>query len=134
MNNRYWLFRRHSVFYLQDAQTRQKESLHTRNHMVPLHEHMAIANRARHGHIKLLYVASETLLRPEILVLLEQRRLFRVNLSNPARANYCRCWRAITRKMVSNTASSDLPASSARKRNTKQPLSCNRASFLRSRR
>ncbi len=31
MNNRYWLFRRHGVFYLQDAQTRQKESLHTRS-------------------------------------------------------------------------------------------------------
>jgi hypothetical protein len=31
MNNRYWLFRRHGVFYLQDAQNRQKESLHTRS-------------------------------------------------------------------------------------------------------
>jgi ATP-dependent DNA helicase RecQ len=45
------------------------------NHMVPIHEHTAITNRARHGHLKLLYVAPETLLRPEILVLLEQSRL-----------------------------------------------------------
>jgi hypothetical protein len=29
MNNRYWLFRRNGVFYLQDATTRQKESLKT---------------------------------------------------------------------------------------------------------
>jgi integrase len=28
MKNRYWLFRRNGVFYLQDAETRQKESLH----------------------------------------------------------------------------------------------------------
>ena len=29
MNNRYWLYRRQGVFYLQDARTRQKESLRT---------------------------------------------------------------------------------------------------------
>ena len=45
------------------------------NHMVPLHEHTAITNRIRRGLIKLLYVAPETLLRPETLVLLEQSRL-----------------------------------------------------------
>jgi len=31
MKNRYWLFRRHGVFYLQDAHTRQRESLKTSN-------------------------------------------------------------------------------------------------------
>ncbi len=31
MKNRYWLYRRNGVFYLQDAQTRQRESLHTTN-------------------------------------------------------------------------------------------------------
>ena len=31
MNNRYWLFQRHGVFYLQDAHTRERESLRTRN-------------------------------------------------------------------------------------------------------
>ena len=31
MNNRYWLFQRRGVFYLEDANTRQKESLRTRN-------------------------------------------------------------------------------------------------------
>ena len=31
MNNRYWLFKRHGVFYLQDAHTRERESLRTRN-------------------------------------------------------------------------------------------------------
>ena len=45
------------------------------NHMVPIHEHTAITNHARRGHLKLLYVAPETLLRPEIIVLLEQSRL-----------------------------------------------------------
>src|SRR5208337_3566841 len=45
------------------------------NHMVPIHEHTAITNRIRRGLIKLLYVAPETLLRPETLVLLEQSRL-----------------------------------------------------------
>ena len=32
MKKRYWLFRRNGVYYLQDAETRQKESLHTRDH------------------------------------------------------------------------------------------------------
>jgi ATP-dependent DNA helicase RecQ len=45
------------------------------NHMVPIHEHTAITNRVRRGHVKLLYVAPETLLRPETLMLLEQSRL-----------------------------------------------------------
>ncbi len=45
------------------------------NHMVPLDEHLAITHRIRRGLIKLLYVAPETLLRPEMLVLLEQARL-----------------------------------------------------------
>ncbi len=45
------------------------------NHMVPLHEHTAITHRIRSGLIKLLYVAPETLRRPETLVLLEQARL-----------------------------------------------------------
>ncbi len=45
------------------------------NHMVPIQEHTAIANRVRRGEIKLLYVAPETLLRPEILMLLEHSRL-----------------------------------------------------------
>ena len=45
------------------------------NHLVPIHEHTAITNRIRRGLIKLLYVAPETLLRPETLVLLEQARL-----------------------------------------------------------
>ena len=31
MKNRFWLFQRHGVFYLQDSQTRRKESLHTRD-------------------------------------------------------------------------------------------------------
>lgn len=31
MKNRFWLFRRRGVFYLQDTQTRQKESLRTRD-------------------------------------------------------------------------------------------------------
>ena len=45
------------------------------NHMVAIQEYTAITSRVRLGHIKLLYVAPETLLRPEILVLLEQSRL-----------------------------------------------------------
>ena len=45
------------------------------NHMVPLHEYTSIVNRVRHGNIRILYVAPETLLRPETLVLLEQSRL-----------------------------------------------------------
>ena len=31
MKNRFWLFKRHGIFYIQDAQTRRKSSLHTRN-------------------------------------------------------------------------------------------------------
>ena len=31
MKNRFWLFRRNGIFYLQDAQSRGKESLHTRD-------------------------------------------------------------------------------------------------------
>src|SRR5437588_5461151 len=42
------------------------------NHMVSIHEYTAITSRVRHGHIKILYLAPETLLRPETLVLLEQ--------------------------------------------------------------
>ena len=45
------------------------------NHMVPLHEHTAITHLIRRGLIKLLYVAPETLLRPETLMLLEQAGL-----------------------------------------------------------
>ena len=45
------------------------------NCTVPLHEYMAIMNRVRHGEIRLLYVAPETLLRPETLLLLEQSHL-----------------------------------------------------------
>ena len=39
------------------------------------HEYVAIANRVRHGGVKILYVAPETLLRPETLLLLEQSHL-----------------------------------------------------------
>jgi ATP-dependent DNA helicase RecQ len=45
------------------------------NHMVALPEHVAITQRARHGAIKILYLAPEALLRPETLVLLQQSRL-----------------------------------------------------------
>jgi ATP-dependent DNA helicase RecQ len=45
------------------------------NHTVPLRDYTAIANRARQGSIRLLYVAPETLLRPETLLLLEQSHL-----------------------------------------------------------
>ena len=31
MNNRYWPFQRHGVFYLQDGHTRERESLRTRS-------------------------------------------------------------------------------------------------------
>lgn len=31
MKHRFWLFRRHGVFYIQDSRTRHKESLHTRD-------------------------------------------------------------------------------------------------------
>ena len=41
------------------------------NHMVPLHEWITIAHAARRGEIKLLYLAPETLLKPETLLLLE---------------------------------------------------------------
>ena len=39
------------------------------------HEYVAVANRVRRGDIRILYVAPETLLRPETLVLMEQSRL-----------------------------------------------------------
>jgi ATP-dependent DNA helicase RecQ len=39
------------------------------------HEYVAITKRIRHGGVKILYVAPETLLRPETLLLLEQSRL-----------------------------------------------------------
>ncbi len=45
------------------------------NHTVPVHEYTAIMNRARHGDTRLLYVAPETLLRPETLLLMEHSRL-----------------------------------------------------------
>jgi ATP-dependent DNA helicase RecQ len=45
------------------------------NHMVPLHDYTAIVSSIRQGRTKILYVAPETLLRPEIFVLLEQSRL-----------------------------------------------------------
>jgi ATP-dependent DNA helicase RecQ len=45
------------------------------NHMVPLNEYTATMNRARQGSLRLLYLAPETLLRPEMLLLLEQSRL-----------------------------------------------------------
>lgn len=45
------------------------------NHMVPLSEYTSIMNRARQSVLKVLYLAPETLLRPEILLLLEQSRL-----------------------------------------------------------
>jgi hypothetical protein len=31
MKKRFWLWRRHGIYYLQDAETREKESLHTRD-------------------------------------------------------------------------------------------------------
>lgn len=45
------------------------------NHTVGVEEYCGIANRARHGGLRILYVAPETLLRPETLLLLEQSRL-----------------------------------------------------------
>ncbi len=45
------------------------------NHMVPLREYVAITNQIRDGRIKILYLAPETLLRPETLLLLEQSKL-----------------------------------------------------------
>lgn len=45
------------------------------NHLVPLREYQSIMHQVRSRHIRLLYLAPETLLRPEILLLLEQSRL-----------------------------------------------------------
>ena len=45
------------------------------NHLVPLREYESIMHQVRSGHIRLLYLAPETLLRPETLLLLEQSRL-----------------------------------------------------------
>ena len=45
------------------------------NHMVPLSEYTAITSRVRRGELRILYLAPETLLRPETLFLLEQSRL-----------------------------------------------------------
>src|SRR5438132_1931202 len=45
------------------------------NSTVPHHEYLTIANRVRSGSVRILYVAPETLLRPETLLLLEQSRL-----------------------------------------------------------
>jgi ATP-dependent DNA helicase RecQ len=45
------------------------------NHMVAIHEYTAIMNQVREGRIKILYLAPETLLRPETLLLLQQSRL-----------------------------------------------------------
>jgi ATP-dependent DNA helicase RecQ len=44
------------------------------NSTLLLHEYVAITNRVRHGLVKILYAAPETLLRPETLLLLEQSR------------------------------------------------------------
>lgn len=45
------------------------------NHTVPLKEYRRVMEEARGGALKILYLAPETLLRPETLVLLEQSRL-----------------------------------------------------------
>jgi len=45
------------------------------NSTVQLHDYISTTNRVRHGEVKLLYAAPETLLRPETLLLLEQSRL-----------------------------------------------------------
>jgi ATP-dependent DNA helicase RecQ len=45
------------------------------NHLVPLHQYESIMHQVRSGDIRLLYLAPETLLRPETLLLLEQSRL-----------------------------------------------------------
>ena len=45
------------------------------NHTVGLHEYTTVMNNARHGQLKILYLAPETLLRPESLLLLEQSKL-----------------------------------------------------------
>jgi ATP-dependent DNA helicase RecQ len=60
-------------------QVRQLEQVGVRaaclNHLVPLREYESIMHQVRVGHIRLLYLAPETLLRPETLLLLEQSRL-----------------------------------------------------------
>jgi len=45
------------------------------NHTVPIPEYRAIATGVRSGRIKILYLAPETLLRPETLLLIEQSNL-----------------------------------------------------------
>ncbi len=45
------------------------------NHLVPLREYQTIMQKVRAGQLRLLYLAPESLLRPEILLLLEQSRL-----------------------------------------------------------
>jgi len=45
------------------------------NCTVALHDYISIANQVRQGEVKLLYVAPETLLRPETLLLLQQSHL-----------------------------------------------------------
>lgn len=45
------------------------------NSTLALRDYVSIANRVRSGDVRILYVAPETLLRPETLVLLEQSRL-----------------------------------------------------------
>ncbi len=45
------------------------------NHLVPLRDYESIMHRVRTGHMRLLYLAPETLLRPETLLLLEQSRV-----------------------------------------------------------
>ncbi len=48
------------------------------NHLVPLRDYQSIMHQVRIGQIRLLYLAPETLLRPETLLLLEQSRLARI--------------------------------------------------------
>jgi ATP-dependent DNA helicase RecQ len=45
------------------------------NHMVPLNAYTTVMDRVRRGKVKLLYLSPETLLRPEMLLLLEQSNL-----------------------------------------------------------
>lgn len=45
------------------------------NSTLLLREYLSVTNRVRHGAVKLLYAAPETLLRPETLLLLEQSRV-----------------------------------------------------------
>src|SRR5947207_6555097 len=60
-------------------QVRQLEQVGVRgaclNHLVPLREYESIMHQVRAGQIRLLYLAPETLVRPETLLLLEQSRL-----------------------------------------------------------